>query len=129
MKELFLLLALTFTPSAEYYSDADYKALWAKVDAALEEGRPQTAVTYLTQLEALTQKKGDILEQYRVVSKKYECLAKYNWKEANKYYPTYRDLEQKLTGNLDFYIEKYAEHPRAGWLVHRKILQLKGDED
>ena len=123
------MLALTFTPSAEYYSDADYKALWAKVDAALEEGRPQTAVTYLTQLETLTQKKEDILEQYRVVIKKYECLTRYNWKEANKYYPAYRDLEQKLTGNMDYYIEKYAEHPQVGWLVHRKILQLKGDED
>ena len=129
MKELFLLLALTFNPSGQYYSDADYRDLWAKVDAALEAGRPQTAVSYLNQLEQLATSKRDTLEQYQVMRKKYECLSRYNWKEANKYYPGYINLHNELMGNLDHYIEQYAEHPRAGALVYEKIMQIKRDED
>ena len=129
MKELFLLLALTFTPSAEYYSDTDYKALWAKVENAMQEGRPQTAVTYLTQLEAIADSKGDILEKYKIMGAKYDCLTKYNWKEANKYYPSYRALDQKISENLDYYIEQYPEHPRVAPLVQKKILRLKAEED
>ena len=129
MKELFLLLALTFNPSGQYYSDADYRDLWAKVDAALEAGRPQTAVNYLNQLEQLATSKRDTLEQYQVMRKKYECLSRYNWKAANKYYPDYIKLHNQLMENLDHYIEQYAEHPRAGALVYEKIMQIKRNED
>ncbi|MBQ7254510.1 MAG: hypothetical protein IJS30_07545 [Bacteroidales bacterium] len=129
MKELFLLLALTFNPSGQYYSDADYRDLWAMVDAALEAGRPQTAVNYLNQLEQLAASKRDTLEQYQVMRKKYESLTRYNWKEANKYYPGYIQLHNELMENLDHYIERYAAHPRAGALVYEKIMRIKRNED
>lgn len=129
MKELFLLLALTFAPTGQYYSDAPYKNLWAKVDAALEAGKPQTAVTYLNQLEQIAMDKRDTLEQYQIMRTKYDCLSKYNWKEANKYYPDFMALHNRLSGNLDHYIEQYAEHPRAGALIYEKIMRLKLSED
>lgn len=129
MKELFLLLALTFNPAGQYYSDADYRALWAKVETALEEDRPQTAVIYLNQLEELTVSKKDTLERYQVMKTTYDCLRQYDWKAANKYYPGYKELYRELTGNLDYYIERYAEHPRAGALVYEKIMKKKRAED
>ena len=129
MKELFLLLALTFNPSGQYYSDADYRDLWAKVDAALEAGRPQTAANYLKELEQLAVNKRDTLEQYQVMRKRYECLSRYNWKEANNYYPGYIKFHNELMENLDHYIEQYAEHPRVGALVYEKIMQIKRNED
>ena len=44
MKELFLLLALTFSGNAQVWSDEPYRDLWAKAEAAIAEGKPQTAV-------------------------------------------------------------------------------------
>ena len=129
MKELFLLLALTFNPSAQNYSDAAYRDLWAKVDAAIEQGKPQTAANLLGELEQLTINKKDTLEQYRVMKKRYECLSKYNWKEANKYYPSYNELSRQITNNLEYYIEKYVNHPRVDALVYEKVLKMKREVD
>ena len=129
MKELFLLLALTFNPNAQVYTDADYKDLWAKVETAMAEGKPQTAVTYLNQLEKRTISNRDTLTQYRVMRQTYECMSKYNWKEANKYYPKFNALERQLMDNLDYYIEKYVNHPEVDNLIYEKIIRLKRDED
>ena len=40
MKELFLLLALTFNPNAQVWTLEAYKGLWSKADAAIAEGGP-----------------------------------------------------------------------------------------
>ncbi len=129
MKELFLLLALMFNPSAQVYTGAQYKTLWDKVNAAIEAGKPQTAANLLSNLEQKTVDGGDTLEQLAVMKCRYECLAKYNWKEANNYYPSYSALKKQVMDNLDHYIEKYANHPRVDGLVYEKILRLKAAED
>ena len=129
MKELFLLLALTLSPNAQVYSEADYKALWSKAESAIQEGKPQTAVGYLSELEKMCLARQDTLEQYKVMRCKYECLSKYNWKEANSYYPSFSALQKQLTGNLDYYIEKYANHPAVDWLVCEKIRKIKREVD
>ncbi len=129
MKELLLLLALMFNPSAQVYTGTQYKTLWAKVDAAMEAGKPQTAAALLANLEQMTVDAGDTLEQLAVMKCRYECLAKYNWKEANNYYTSYNRLNRQVMDNLDHYIEKYVNHPRVDGLVYEKILKLKGAED
>ncbi|MBP5505897.1 MAG: hypothetical protein J6X89_07335 [Bacteroidales bacterium] len=129
MKELFLLLALTFNPSGEYYSDAAYRDLWAKVDAAMEDDMPQTAVGYLNQLEKMAESRQDTLERYQVMKTTYNCLRQYDWKAANKYYPAFRDLSSQINNNLEYYIQKYPEHPRTGALVVEKISRIKRLED
>ena len=129
MKELFLLLALTFNPSAQNYSDSAYRDLWAKIDAAIEQGKPQTAAGLLGELEQITINKKDTLEMYRVMKKRYECMSKYNWKEANKYYPNYNALSRQISNNLELYIEKFANHPHVDILIHEKILKMKSEAD
>ncbi len=129
MKELFLLLALTFNPNAQVWTSEAYKSLWGKVDAAIAEGKPQTAVGYLTELEAVCKKQKDELELYRVMKTKYECLCKYNWKEANKYYPQFNAQQRKMFDNLDRNIEEYANHPSVDILVNEKIHRMKSDVD
>ena len=129
MKELFLLLALTFSPNAQMWPQEEYKTLWAKAEAAIAEGKPQTAAGYLTELEKIAEKNGDILEQYRIMRTKYECLSKYNWKEANKYYPAYSALQRKLFDNLDRYIEEYVNHPAVDALIYEKTSRMKSEAD
>lgn len=123
------MLALTFSPSAQVYSVADYQKLWGKAESAIEEGKPQTAVGYLNELESMTQTCKDTLEQYKVMRRKYECLSKYNWKEANAYYPKFNALHRQITGNLDYYIEKYANHPSVDWLIYEKVSKIKRETD
>ena len=123
------MLALTFNPSAQVWSEADYKALWTKADNAIAEGKPQTAVTYLTELENMCVARKDTLEQYKVMKTKYECLSKYNWKESNKYYPEFSALQRQITGNLDYYLETYVNHPAVDWLVYEKIMRQKRNVD
>ena len=129
MKELFLLLALMFNPDAQVYNGAQYQALWTKVDAAIEAGKPQTAASLLANLEQMTVDAGDTLEQLAVMKCRYECLAKYNWKQANNYYPHYSKLKGQVMDNLDHYLEKYVNHRRVDGLVYEKILKLKAAED
>ena len=123
------MLALTFNPSAQVWSEADYNALWVKVNNAISEGKPQTAVAYLGELERMCAARKDTLEQYKVMKTKYECLSKYNWKEANKYYPEFNSFRRQITDNLDYYLETYANHPAVDWLVYEKILRLKRNVD
>ena len=129
MKELFLLLALTFSPNAQVWSEEDYKALWTKAEAAIAEGKPQTAAGYLTELEKMAVERGDILEQYKIMRTKYDCLTKYNWKEANAYYPQYSELHRRLFDNLERYIEEYANHPAVDILINEKIGRMKNNAD
>ena len=126
---MFLLLALTFSPSAQVYSDAEYRTLWSKAESAIAEGKPQTAVSYLNELEKKCRQQQDTLWQYKVMRCKYECLSKYNWKEANNYYPSFNALHRQLTDNLDHYIEKYANHPQVDWLIYEKITKIKREVD
>ncbi len=123
------MLALTFSGNAQVWSDEPYRDLWAKAEAAITEGKPQTAVGYLSDLEKVCQKRKDDLALYKVMRTKYDCLCKYNWKEANKYYPQFTALQRKLFDNLDTNIELYANHPAVDALINEKISRLKRDAD
>ena len=129
MKELFLLLALTFNPNAQEWNLEAYKTLWSKAETAISEGKPQTAVSYLTELETLCRKQKDELELYKVMKTKYECLSKYNWKEANKYYTQFSAQQRKMFDTLDSNIEKFANHPSVDILVNEKLSRMKRDVD
>lgn len=123
------MLALTFNPNAPQWSPEAYKSLWNKAETAIAEGKPQTAAGYLTELESVCRKQKDELELYKVMKTKYECLSKYNWKEANKYYPEFHAQQGRLLDNLDGSIEEYARHPSLDLLINEKIHRLKSDVD
>ena len=123
------MLALTFNPNAQVWTSEAYKSLWNKADTAIAEGKPQTAVSYLTELETICRKQKDELELYKVMKTKYECLSKYNWKEANKYYTQFSAQQRKMFDNLDSNIEKFANHPSVDVLVNEKLSRMKRDVD
>lgn len=108
-----------------------YSSLWAKVEKAEKEGKPQTAADYLKQLEAKAVAAGDELEQYVVAERLYSCLQQYNWKEANTYrYASLYPVRAKvLESDLDAYIEKYKDHPRVMILYWKRLCNHKSDAD
>lgn len=108
-----------------------YSSLWAKVEKAGKEGKPQTAAGYLKELEAKAVAAGDELEQYVISEKLYQCLQEYNWKEANSYRSsTYLPLNRKLLqDNLDSNIEKYKNHPRVMILYWERLCNHKSEAD
>ncbi len=117
-----LLTAFVFTMDAQN----NYSRLWSKVRQAEKEGKPQTAAGYLRELEAKTVKAGDELEQLVVSESLYENLKKYNWKEANAYYPSYAALSRRvLTDSLDAYLVEYKDHPRVMLLLYRQLRNHK----
>ena len=121
-----LLTAFVFTMDAQN----NYSRLWSKVQKAEKEGKPQTAAGYLRELEAQTIKAGDELEQLVVSENLYEDLRKYNWKEANAYYPTYSALSRRvLTDSLDRYLVKYKDHPRVMMLLYKQLRNHKDAAD
>ena len=124
-----LLTAFSFTMNAQnHYSS--YSRLWSKVQKAEKEGKPQTAAGYLRELEEKTLKAGDELEQLVVSENLYENLRKYNWKEANAYYPAYAALSRRvLTDSLESYIVSYADHPRVMMLLYRRLCNNKNAVD
>ena len=121
-----MLTAFVFTMNAQN----NYSRLWSKVQKAEKEGKPQTAAGYLRELEAKTIKAGDELEQLAVSESLYENLQKYNWKEANAYYPTYSALNRRvMVDSLDAYIVKYKDHPRVMMLLYRQLRNHKEQVD
>ena len=121
-----LLTAFVFTMDAQN----NYSRLWSKVQKAEKEGKPQTAAGYLRELEAQTIKAGDELEQLVVSENLYEDLRKYNWKEANAYYPTYSALSRRvLNDSLDRYLVKYKDHPRVMMLLYKQLRNHKDAAD
>ena len=121
-----MLTAFVFTMSAQN----NYSRLWAKVRQAEKEGKPQTAATYLRELEEKTIKAGDELEQLAVSENLYEDLRKYNWKEANAYYSTYASLSRRLmVDSLEESIVKYADHPRIMTLLQKRLRNHKDQLD
>ena len=108
----------------------NYSRLWSKVQKAEKEGKPQTAAGYLRELEEKTIKAGDELEQLAVAENLYNDLSKYNWKEANAYYPSYAALSRRvLTDSLDAYIVKYKDHPRIMMLLYKQLRNHKEAAD
>ena len=87
MKRLLWTVALLATVVFTMDAQTTYSRLWSKVQKAEKEGKPQTAAGYLKELEQKTIAAGDELEQLVVAERLYENLTKYNWKEANAYYP------------------------------------------
>ncbi len=121
-----LLTAFVFTMNAQN----NYSRLWSKVQKAEKEGKPQTAAGYLRELEEKTIKAGDELEHLAVSECLYENLKKYNWKEANAYYPSYSALNRRvLVDSLDAYIVKYKDHPRVMMLLYRQLRDHKEQVD
>ena len=127
MKRLLWTVALltTFVFSMEAQNN-NYSRLWSKVQKAEKEGKPQTAAGYLRELEQKTIAAGDELEQLAVSQELYEQLSKYNWKEANAYYPTYNALNRRImTDSLNAYAEKYKDHPRIMKLLYQQLRNHK----
>ncbi len=121
-----MLTAFVFTMNAQN----NYSRLWSKVQKAEKEGKPQTAAGYLRELEQKTIAAGDELEQLAVAQELYEQLSKYNWKEANAYYPKYSALNRRvLTDSLDAYAVKYKNHPRVMMLYYRQLRNHKDAVD
>lgn len=123
MKRLLLLILLLST-TISYGQNS----LWKKAAKAEKDGKPQTAVSYYTQLEE--KNAGDSLELYYIATKKFNNLNKYNWKEANRYTSsTMYPLHKALYDNLALSIQKYKDHPRVVMLVYDKLLQDKSNID
>ena len=117
-----MLTAFAFTMSAQN----NYSRLWAKVQKAEKEGKPQTAAGYLRELEEKTIKASDELEQLVVAENLYRDLQKYNWKEANAYYSHYATLNRRvMVDSLDAYIVKFADHPRIMMLLQKRLYNHK----
>ena len=130
MKRLLWTVALLTTFVFSMDAQNNYSRLWSKVQKAEKEGKPQTAAGYLRELEQKTIAAGDELERLIVAEKLHEQLSKYNWKEANAYYPTYAVLNRKLlVDSLDASIEKYKDHPRVMTLLYRQLCNHKDAVD
>lgn len=129
MVTLYLLLGLVYNAQNPSWNTTQYASLWAKVEKALDAGKPQTAAQYLAELENMTREKGDELECLEVMKQRYECLTRYNWKEARDYYTAYSTLRDSIFDDLDANIEKYCRHPRVIMLITEKIERLKNEED
>ena len=122
-----LLWTVTMLATIVFSMDAqNYSRLWTKVQKAEKEGKPQTAAGYLRELEQKTIAAGDELEQLVVSEALYEQLGKYNWKEANAYYPSYSALSRRvMVDSLDAYVVKYKDHPRVMKLLYRQLRNHK----
>ena len=129
MVTLYLLLGLVYNAQNPSWNTTQYAALWAKVEKALDAGKPQTAAQYLAELENMTREKGDDLERLEVMKQRYDCLTRYNWKEARDYYTGYSSFRDSVFRDLDANIEKYNRHPRVIMLIAEKIERLKNTED
>ncbi len=130
MKRLLWTVALLATVVFTMDAQTAYSRLWSKVQKAEKEGKPQTAAGYLKELEQKTIAAGDELEQLVVAERLYDDLSKYNWKEANAYYPTYTALNRRvLTDSLDAYIVKYKDHPRIMMLLYKQLQNHKAAVD
>ena len=126
MKRLLWTVALLATVVFTMDAQTPYSRLWSKVQKAEKEGKPQTAANYLRELEQKTIAAGDDLEHLAVAERLYDDLSKYNWKEANAYYPVYSGLSRKvMTDSLDSYIVKYKDHPRIMMLLFRQLQNHK----
>ena len=123
------MIPILNTMNAQTSNDKASAALWAKVDKALEEGKPQTAVGFLRELEQIAIKDGDVLEHYAISLNILENLREYNWKEANQYNSTVADLQRQLFDDVDASIEKYGDHPRALMLYYRRLTNHKSQVD
>ena len=130
MKQTIWLVALLTVFSLPMNAQNNYSRLWAKVQKAQKEGRPQTAAACLRELEEKTIKAGDELEHLVVSETLYGELQKYNWKEANQYYPSYSALNRRvMVDSLESYIVKYKEHPRVMMLLYRQLCNHKEQID
>ncbi len=126
MKRLLWTVALLATVVFTMDAQTTYSRLWSKVQKAEKEGKPQTAAGYLRELEQKTIAAGDELEQMVVAERLYENLSKYNWKEANAYYPSYAAINRRvMTDSLDAYVVKYKDHPRIMMLLYRQLRNHK----
>ena len=126
MKRLLWTVAMMATIVFSMDAQNNYSRLWSKVQKAEKEGKPQTAAGYLRELEQKTIAAGDELEQLAVAEKLYDELRKYNWKEANAYYPSYAALSQRvLSDSLNAYIVKYKDHPRVMMLLYKQLCNHK----
>ena len=130
MKRLLWTVALLATVVFTMDAQTTYSRLWSKVQKAEKEGKPQTAANYLKELEQKTLAAGDELELLTVSERLYEDLTKYNWKEANAYYPSYTAIRQRvLADSLDAYVVKYQDHPRIMRLLYRQLQNHKAAVD
>lgn len=133
MKRILLALALVIpilnTMNAQISNVNTSAALWAKVEKAGKEGKPQTAAGYLRELEQLAVKDGDGLEHYFIATQLYDNLRKYNWKEANRYDSTLSDLRRELFADIDASIERYSGHPREIILYYERLRNHKSEVD
>ena len=129
MVTLYLLLGLVYNAQNPSWNTTQYAALWSKVEKALDAGKPQTAAGYLSELETMTREKGDDLERLEVMKQRYECLTRYNWKDARDYYTRYSALQDSIFRDLDANIEKYCRHPRVIMLITEKIERTKREQD
>ncbi|MBR5735908.1 MAG: hypothetical protein IKX60_03850 [Bacteroidales bacterium] len=129
MVTLYLLLGLVYNTQNPQWNTAQYAQQWKQVEKALADGKPQTAAKYLGELEEMTRANGDELERLEVMRQRYDCLSRYNWKEARDYYSAYSGLRDSVFSSLDTNIEKYCKHPRVIMLIAEKIERLKNEED
>lgn len=130
MKRIISLVALLTIFSISMEAGTPYTNLWKKVQRAEKAGKPQTAAAYLRQLEEKTVAAGDELEHLAVAERLYENLGKYNWKEANAYWPEYSALQRRvLSDSLDAYIVRYKDHPRVMMLLYKQLCNLRQEVD
>lgn len=106
-----------------------YSKLWKEVEKAESKGLPQTAAKLLRELEELTIKQKDTLEQLCVSERLLDNLQQYNWKEANEYRPNHYTLRNEVYDNLDHFIEKYEGNPRVLMLYYEKFSREKRELD
>lgn len=130
MKRLFWTVALLTAAVFSLNAQNSYSALWSKVRKAEKEGKPQTAASYLRELEKMTVQAGDELEQLAVSEALLSKLREYDWKEANAYGPACSALRDKvLRDSLEVYLIKYKDHPRVVRLLWQHLQDRKRELD
>ncbi|MBQ0024279.1 MAG: hypothetical protein KBT00_00950 [Bacteroidales bacterium] len=127
MKRIIILVSLLALSITNMQSQNTDKALWRKVAKAQEAGKPQTAAGYLKELEQNAIARADDLERLYVSDKLYNELRKYNWKEANAYYPENEAARNRLFDDLEGSIARYASHPRAIILLYERLERHRND--
>lgn len=114
---------------AQEYQPIPYQRLWGEVEKAKKAGKPQTAVDYLKQIEEKAIKDGNLLEQLVVSEEIVSQMRRYNWKEANNYYPQYLNLRDSIYSDIEGNITKYANNPRVILLLYERLLSHKSEVD
>lgn len=125
MKRILLIVMLfSFLPASAQNSQ---ESLWEKVRKASSEGKRQTEVNLLKELDSKAIASGDSLERLVILRNLTEAVWGYNWNELSVVEPQYQAIKKYFESNLEGNIARYAAHPQISELQYM-LLSRKRDE-